>query len=123
VPSDVDARWDDGPAGNLGSNFGATIDIFAPADRVLVARWSSPTAVSNPEDNATSSGTSFATPLAAGVAARFLQLYPAENNSQIEARLIGLASTAVDGVNMSNLNGSPNRLLYMPSDCKRRSTN
>jgi subtilisin family serine protease len=121
LPTAADARWDDGPAGNPGSNYGAAIDLFAPADRVLVARWSSTTAVSDPEDNATSSGTSFAAPLVAGAAARFLQLYPAEGNAQIGTRLIDISSTSIHGVNMTNLNGSPNRLLYMTSDCKRRS--
>jgi subtilisin family serine protease len=121
LATNADARWDDGPTGNLGSNYGPSIDLFAPADRVLVARWSSATAVSDPENNAVSSGTSFAAPLVAAAAARFLQLYPAESNSQIAARLIAMASTSANGVNMLNLMGSPNRLLYMTSDCKRRS--
>jgi subtilisin family serine protease len=124
-PADRDGRWINGPTGNLGSNYGGTVDIFAPADLVLVARTATTTSVSTGETNATASGTSFAAPLVAGAAARFLEMFPTETNSQIETRIISNATTkAPDATEPLMLNlgaGSPDRLLYIPYDCKRRS--
>jgi len=118
--NDVDLRWDDGPTGNTGSNYGPAIDVFAPGDHVVCAYWSSSTARRDQNDAGRASGTSFAAPLVAGVAARYLSVYPTENCDQIAARIVTNATTDVHGLNMTNRYDSPNRLLYMPYDCRRR---
>ena len=118
-PSDLDSRWNDGPSGNPGSNFGSSIDIFAPADRVMVAQWTSTTATRDVNDPRYSSGTSFSAPLVAGAVARNLELF-AESNEQMTQRLINESTTGVDGLNILDLQGSVNRLLFMYTDCQKR---
>ncbi|HET8772718.1 MAG TPA: S8 family serine peptidase [Thermoanaerobaculia bacterium] len=119
--SDPDTRWNDGPTTgvpNPGSNYGPSIDVFAPADRVLVAQWTSTTATRDPNDNRYSSGTSFATPLVAGAIARYMQSYLWTNTpAQMEQQLINDASTGVHGVNIIDRRDSPNRVLYADPYC------
>jgi hypothetical protein len=116
---DADARWFDASI-NRGSNYGTTIDLFAPARNVMVALWSSSVATPNPTDELQSTGTSFAAPLVAGAAARYLEFYPTESHAQIEARLVNGATTTVHGLNLLDRQNSPNRLLYMSYGCKQR---
>lgn len=116
----ADARWTGGPTDNPGSNYGPEVDLFAPADRVLVAHWNTPTATRDPNDTRWSSGTSFSAPYVAGAAARLLQFYPTENNAQIATRLINDATNGTHGLAMSNLLGSPNLLLFTYTHCKMR---
>lgn len=118
-PADADSRWNDGPLENPGSNFGETIDLFAPADRVLVAHWTDPTATRPVDDNRWSSGTSFSAPLVAGAVARNLELF-FEDNAQMTARLINESTSDVHGLNILDRQGSPNRLLFMYTDCQKR---
>lgn len=119
-PADPDSRWNDGPTDNPGSNYGTSIDLFAPADRVMVAQWTSPTATRDVNDPRWSSGTSFAAPLVAGVVARRLQLF-LETNEQMITRLVNDATSDVHGLNLLDRRpGSPNRLLYTYTNCKTR---
>jgi subtilisin family serine protease len=115
--TDADARWYDSSI-NRGSNYGPSIDLFAPARNVRVATWVSATATSDPNDENESTGTSFAAPLVAGAAARHLQPYGNESHSMIETRLITNATTDGHGLNLLNRLNSPNRLLYMPYGCR-----
>ena len=119
VPTEVDSRWNDGPPENPGSNFGDSVDLFAPADRVLVAHWANPTATRPVDDNRWSSGTSFSAPLVAGAVARNLELF-FEDNAQMTARLVSESTNDTYGLNILDRQGSPNRLLFMFTDCQKR---
>jgi subtilisin family serine protease len=55
------------------------------------------------------SGTSYAAPFAAGVAAQYLQMNPTATPAMVENALITRATL---GVIQGTLYGSPNRLLY-----------
>jgi len=92
------------------SNFGSGIDIFAPG--VGVQSASSIDFNGNGIfDDATGllNGTSFAAPLAAGVAARFLQVVPNASPAAVQGAIVNSATLNV----LSNLGpGSPNRLLF-----------
>lgn len=67
------SRWVSSPT--LGSNFGAGLDLVAPASNILVTDRAGAAGL-DPGDYWTYSGTSFATPIAAGVAALVLALHP-----------------------------------------------
>lgn len=77
----VDRRWDDFPgsaAAGSGSNSGSSVSIWAPAADILAARsqgFSSKYGIA--------SGTSFAAPLVAGVAARVLERLPSVSPQQV----------------------------------------
>jgi hypothetical protein len=118
----ADELWESGPwSGNKGTNYGPTIDIFAPADRIKVAHWSSATAARPQDDTYVSSGTSFSAPMVAGVAVKWLTAFPGENNQEIAARIINGATTSAHGLNLNvGTTRGPNRLLYLPP-CKQRS--
>ena len=85
------------------SNWGTCVDIFAPGNQVISA-WSS-------SDTATNmiSGTSMASPHAAGVAAVFLEGDPAASPAAV---VQALTSVATAGVLANVGTGSPNLLLY-----------
>lgn len=84
------------------SNFGTCVDIFAPGDSILGAGIASDT------DTKIDSGTSMASPHVAGVIAQILQAYPNATPAEVEGLLKGAATTGV----VTNLNGSPNLLLF-----------
>jgi subtilisin family serine protease len=85
------------------SNFGTCLDIFAPGSGILSAWFSSDTAT------ATLSGTSMASPHAAGVAALYKQFNPGASASTTRNAIVNGATTNV----VTNAgSGSPNRLLY-----------
>jgi subtilisin family serine protease len=85
------------------SNFGTCVDLFAPGTNITSA-W-------NTSDTATNtiSGTSMATPHAAGAAALYLQGSPSASPQAVRDQLV---NTATAGVVTSPGTGSPNRLLY-----------
>ncbi|HHY58403.1 MAG TPA: S8 family serine peptidase [Chloroflexi bacterium] len=85
------------------SNYGACLDIFAPGVSIVSAYYTSDTA------SATLSGTSMASPHAAGVVARYLQSAPNAAPAQVAAALTGAATTNVIGDPGPD---SPNRLLF-----------
>jgi hypothetical protein len=85
------------------SNFGTCVDIFAPGSSIT-SSW-------NTSDTATNtiSGTSMATPHAAGVAALFLETNPGASPATVTSAIIN-GSTPNHVTNPGT--GSPNRLLY-----------
>jgi subtilisin family serine protease len=84
------------------SNFGSCIDLFAPGDSIVGAGLSSPTA------RQTMSGTSMASPHAAGAAAIAFTAWPPATSYDIIDLLVGDATSDV----LSSIGAdSPNRLL------------
>ena len=86
------------------SNFGSCLDLFAPGTSVVSLLGSS--------DNGLGigSGTSFASPLVAGIAALVLQRHPTFTASQITD---AITDASVRGVVGSPGTGSPNRLAQL----------
>ncbi len=87
------------------SNYGSCLDVFAPGSSVKSA-WHTSTSAT-----ATLSGTSMATPHAAGVAALYLQGNPSAAPSAVAG---AITSGATTGVVTNPGSGSPNRLLFSP---------
>lgn len=85
------------------SNYGTCIDVFAPGSSIKSSWWTSTTAT------AVMSGTSMASPHAAGEAALYLATHPTATPSQVSA---AMTSTASPGRVLAAGTGSPNRLLY-----------
>ena len=85
------------------SNFGACLDLFAPGSSITSAWYTSNTAT------ATISGTSMASPHAAGAAALFLQTSPSALPAQVAQAVVNQGTL---GVVSGPGTGSPNRLLY-----------
>ncbi len=85
------------------SNFGACVDLYAPGVGITSAAHTSTTAT------ASMSGTSMATPHAAGVAAALLSQSPGLTPAQVAS---ALASNATAGVITGAGAGTPNRLLF-----------
>lgn len=98
---DGDGRW-------ISSNYGTSLDLFAPGDRIRSAY--------NTSDDAddTWSGTSFAAPHVAGVAALYAQRewrnWPVQDLPAAIHSLI--LDNATPGVVINAEEGSPNRMLY-----------
>ena len=86
------------------SNYGSTVDIFAPGSSILSAWYTSNTA-SN-----TLNGTSMASPHVAGAAAVYLGLNPGSTPAQVASALTSVSTT--DAVTSAG-SGSPDRLLYV----------
>ncbi|MFE7620415.1 S8 family peptidase [Streptomyces sp. NPDC057496] len=84
------------------SNYGSTLDIFAPGSSIT-SSWNTGDSATN-----TISGTSMASPHVAGAAALYLADHPSESPAQVSAGLVAAASS---GVVTSPGTGSPNRLL------------
>ncbi|MFC9587513.1 S8 family peptidase [Streptomyces yangpuensis] len=86
------------------SNYGPSLDIFAPGSAITSA-WSTGDYAMN-----TINGTSMATPHVAGAAAVYLSQNPASTPAQVATALIGSATpNLVSGPGT----GSPNRLLHV----------
>jgi hypothetical protein len=87
-----------------GSDFGPSVDLFAPAVDVLGAMndashsWA-----------CIGTGTSYAAPVVTGVVAQYLQSNPLATPATIQAVLIERATT---GAILGNLSFSPNRIVY-----------
>jgi subtilisin family serine protease len=86
------------------SNYGSTLDIFAPGSSITSA-WYTSTSATN-----TISGTSMASPHVAGAAALVLSRNPSYTPAQVTT---ALTSNATTGVVTSPGSGSPNRLLFV----------
>jgi hypothetical protein len=89
-----DVRWS-------GSNFGTVVDLFAPGVSVLVAQPGG--------QYGFGTGTSFASPFAAGVAAQYLESNPFASAATVQGAIVGNATT--NRIFNPGL-GTPNRLLY-----------
>lgn len=85
------------------SNFGATLDLFAPGVSV-VSDWASSNTAT-----AVLSGTSMASPHVAGAAALYLQNHPTSAPATVRDALVNNATT---GAVTSPGTSSPNRLLF-----------
>jgi subtilisin family serine protease len=85
------------------SNFGTCVDLFAPGVDITSA-WIPGNATN------TISGTSMASPHAAGVAALYLQANPGASAAAVST---ALTTNATTGVVQSPGSGSPNLLLFM----------
>jgi hypothetical protein len=98
---DRDFRWHTGTGQDQGSSFGACVDIWAPAQTIRVADYSTATG------SKISSGTSYSAPLVAGIAARFLQDDPSWTPYQLwEGRLKHYA-TKTDTTGLSLIREPP----------------
>ncbi|MGX9886530.1 S8 family peptidase [Streptomyces sp. NPDC002276] len=87
------------------SNFGPAVDLFAPGVSITSATYTSDTA------KATFSGTSMASPHAAGAAAVYLGTHPRATPAQVSKALVaGAVSGKVSGEGL----GSPDKLLQVP---------
>jgi serine protease len=84
------------------SNWGSCIDLFAPGSSITSAWHDSDTSTK------TISGTSMASPHIAGVAALYLAANPGASPTQVNDAII----TASTKDKISDVQGSPNRLLY-----------
>ncbi|MFD5407098.1 S8 family peptidase [Streptomyces griseorubiginosus] len=87
------------------SNYGSAVDLFAPGVSITSAGITSDTA------RATYSGTSMATPLAAGAAALYLADHPRATPAKVGKALV---KTAVTGKVSGRGIGSPDKLLQVP---------
>lgn len=85
------------------SNYGTCLDLFAPGSSITSAWYTSDTATN------TISGTSMATPHAAGVAALYLQGNPSAAPATVISALI---TNSTSNVVINRGTGSPNRLLF-----------
>jgi subtilisin family serine protease len=84
------------------SNFGSCVNIFAPGTSITSAWHTSNSAIR------TISGTSMAAPHVAGAAAKILQSNPGASPAAVSNTILSNATTN----RISNVAGSPNRLLY-----------
>lgn len=104
VPAAVTVAASDSADRQAGfSNYGSCVDLYAPGVGITSASYSSATA------SASMSGTSMATPHAAGVGAVLLAQNPALTPAQVAAALV---SNSTAGVVIGAAAGTPNRMLY-----------
>lgn len=122
--------WESCDANTAGTDYGTGVDIFAPSQNISSAAIRDPATAlfSDTQERLTArSGTSFAAPIIAGLAARYLQTTGLVNPTpaQVWSYILGVASgdspstpptVLSDGTdaNSGPLNGSPNRLVYAP---------
>ncbi|KAF4472274.1 Alkaline protease 1 [Fusarium albosuccineum] len=84
------------------SNWGSTVDLFAPG-QAIPSTW-----VGSSSEVFTTSGTSMAAPYVAGIVAYLLQLEGPKTPAELKARILGLAIKDV----ISDRKDVPNLLLY-----------
>lgn len=88
------------------SNFGSAVDLFAPGVSITSASYASDSG------RATFSGTSMASPHAAGAAALYLAGHPRATPAQVSKALVKIAASGkVSGEGL----GSPDELLQVPA--------
>lgn len=87
------------------SNWGSCLDIFAPGSNIL-SDFNTGTSATT-----TLSGTSMAAPHVAGAAVLYLASHPTATPAQVAAALIASSGKS----KVSDIKGSPNRLLYIPN--------
>ncbi|MFJ9899127.1 S8 family peptidase [Streptomyces sp. NPDC091280] len=87
------------------SNYGPAVDLFAPGVSITSASYTSDTG------RATFSGTSMASPHAAGAAAVYLGTHPRATPAQVSKALV---AEAVSGKVSGEGPGSPDKLLQVP---------
>ncbi len=93
------------------SNYGGCVDLFAPGAEIVSATNASDTAIG------VLSGTSVASPLAAGVIATYLQRVPKATPASVRSALVTQATTG----RLRDLGaGSPDRLLHSVKSVTRR---
>ncbi|MHB9863394.1 S8 family peptidase [Streptomyces sp. YIM S03343] len=86
------------------SNYGSTVDLFAPGSAITAAWNSSDTATY------TGNGTSFAAPHVSGAAALYLTAHPGSSPAAVASALVnGATSGVLTGIGT----GSPNKLLKL----------
>ncbi len=92
---------------DAGLNYGRCVDLYAPASGVtsVVSPELSPNRLARSDQAATS----WAAPLASGVAALYLSTHPKALPQQVRRWMIDNATTGVIG---GDRHGTPNRLLY-----------
>jgi len=92
---------------DAGLNYGTCVDLYAPASGVtsVVAPELSPDRLARSDQAATS----WAAPLASGVAALYLSTHPTASPQQVRGWVI---DNATAGVIDGDRHGTPNRLLY-----------
>jgi hypothetical protein len=95
-----------------GSNYGAAVDVFAPAAMIPSASMASDTAIRT----VGTSGTSFATALVTGRIARSLDgsVPGGYDPYYMFSKISSEASVVMNSPSTAPLNGSPNRLLFVP---------
>ncbi|MEH6421126.1 S8 family serine peptidase [Pseudomonas sp. CGJS7] len=96
--NDARSIWTGGQA----SSWGTCLDLFAPGTSIVSAGISSSTST------ASMSGTSMASPHVAGVAALYLAVNPTATPDQVHTAIVNNATPG----KITDLRGSPNRLLY-----------
>ncbi|KAJ7751413.1 hypothetical protein B0H16DRAFT_1724135 [Mycena metata] len=91
--------------GELGSNFGPCLTLFAPGYSMTFA--------SGDDDSAmvVQSGTSFAAPLVAGTIAAYVTMHGNQSPAQMKTLLL---RNAVTRAGIRDLDGSPDNLLQAP---------
>jgi subtilisin family serine protease len=105
--TDTRAVWDSQHA----SNWGPSLDLFAPGDQIVVASRfdENGDGVFNDTTDDPVNGTSFSAPHVAGVLARFLQTQPNVTPAVLQGVIKNLATP---GLVQDRGQGSPNLLLY-----------
>lgn len=100
-----------------GSNYGRAVDVFAPAAQIPSAGIASDTAVRT----VGTSGTSFSAALVTGRVARALDgTVPGGSDAYfIFSKISSEASVVMNSPSTAPLNGSPNRLLFVPKMVSR----
>lgn len=91
------------------SNFGPLVDLFAPGDGVRSTSHLDDNGNGILDDSRLGSGTSYAAPMVAGVAARLLQVHPGASPAAVQGAIRNSATPDVVG---DRGTGSPNLLLY-----------
>jgi subtilisin family serine protease len=95
------------------SNYGATVDLFAPGQDVLSA-W-----IGNPAATANKSGTSMSAPHVTGAVAALLEERPESTPAEVVVRLL---DNATSGALLGVPPATANRLLFAPRVCATTTT-
>ncbi|QQQ02952.1 S8 family serine peptidase [Lysobacter enzymogenes] len=88
--------------GSQASSWGTCLDLFAPGTSIVSA------GISGATSTATMSGTSMASPHVAGAAALYLATHPSATPAEVATAIVDNATPG----KITDLRGSPNRLLY-----------